>query len=72
MRPTPIKGHSPISSVVDVADRAKVKLLCLHHHDPDQDDNDIDNKLVTATELLQEKNSSTICIVPHEGDEIII
>jgi phosphoribosyl 1,2-cyclic phosphodiesterase/ActR/RegA family two-component response regulator len=65
-------GHSPISSVVDVADRAKVKLLCLHHHDPDQDDNDIDNKLVTATELLQEKNSSTICIVPHEGDEIII
>lgn len=65
-------GHSPLSSVIDVADMAKVKLLCLFHHDPDQSDDDIDKKLQTAREMLRERNSSTQCIVPHEGDQIII
>lgn len=65
-------GHSPLSSVVDVADRAQVKLLCLHHHDPDQNDADIDAKLASAQEILDDKKSTTICMVPREGDEIII
>jgi CheY-like chemotaxis protein len=65
-------GHSPLTNVVDLADRAKVKLLCLHHHDPGQSDNDIDIKLRRALTILHDRNSTTKCIVPHEGDEIEI
>ena len=65
-------GHSPISNVVEIADIAKVKLLCLHHHDPDQDDEAIDKKLEMAQDILNNKKSSTRCIIPREGDEIII
>lgn len=65
-------GHSPLSNVVDVADRAKVKLLCLHHHDPDQSDDDIDNKLRQAQKMLKERDSATQVIVPHEGEVIEI
>ncbi len=65
-------GHSSLSSVIEVADLAKVKLLCLHHHDPDQNDDDIDRKLVQARNLLSELKSTTKCIIPKEGDEIII
>lgn len=65
-------GHSPLSNVVDIADKAKVKLLCLHHHDPDQTDDDIDKKLLIARAILSERKSNTKCIAPHEGDEIIL
>lgn len=65
-------GHSPLSNVVYVADQAEVKLLCLHHHDPDQTDDDIDMKLKMANDILTEKNSTTKCIAPKEGDELII
>lgn len=65
-------GHSPLSMVVDVADQARVKLLCLHHHDPDQTDEDIDKKLAIANAILEKRKSSTICIIPAEGDEIIV
>lgn len=60
-------GHSCISRVIDIADAAKVKLLCLHHHDPDQFDDDIDKKVEIARDLLMKRNSNTICIAPTEG-----
>jgi CheY-like chemotaxis protein len=65
-------GHSCMSRVVDVADKAKVKLLCLYHHDPDQLDNDIDLKLKEAQSLLASRQSETQCIAPHEGYTIHI
>jgi len=65
-------GHSPLSRVIEIANKAKVKLLCLHHHDPDQTDDDIDMKLKQARALLNERGSNIICIAPCEGDEIII
>ncbi len=65
-------GHSSVSQVVDVASRANVKLLCLHHHDPEQTDSDIDSKVKDAEELLKASHSNTRCIAPHEGDKIII
>lgn len=65
-------GHSPLSSVIDVADQAKVKLLCLHHHSPDQFDDDIDKKLFTARAMLEEKQSATHCIAPREGQQLIL
>lgn len=65
-------GHSCISKVVNLADDAKVKSLYLFHHDPDQMDNDIDEKLATAINLLSKRNSTTEVHAPREGDRIKI
>jgi phosphoribosyl 1,2-cyclic phosphodiesterase/CheY-like chemotaxis protein len=65
-------GHSCISKVVDVATKAKVKLLCLYHHDPGQTDDDIDKKLEFAKKMLAESGSEVICIAPREGEKIVI
>lgn len=65
-------GHSCVKQAVQIAAAAKVKLLCLHHHDPDQTDQDIDLKLAQANEFLKSLNSKTLCIAPHEGDDIEI
>ncbi len=65
-------GHSCVSRVVDMADAAKIPLLALYHHDPDQFDVDIDNKLAFAQARLKERNSSTICICPSEGDRFVL
>lgn len=65
-------GHSCISRVVDIADKANVHTLCLFHHDPDQVDSDIEAKLKHARSLLKLRGSNTICIAPREGDKIVI
>ena len=65
-------GHSCISRVVDIADKANAKVLCLYHHDPDQFDKKIDAKLAHAKALLKARNSSTRCIAPHEGVKLAI
>lgn len=63
-------GHSCVSQVVDVADRAKVKQMCLFHHDPAQTDKDIDTKLQLAQTLLKERHSKTNCVASKEGEII--
>jgi ribonuclease BN (tRNA processing enzyme) len=65
-------GHSAVSRVVDVADKAKVKLLCLYHHDPDQLDKHIDYKLKEAQQILESRHSETRCIAPREGERIAL
>jgi phosphoribosyl 1,2-cyclic phosphodiesterase/ActR/RegA family two-component response regulator len=65
-------GHSSVTRVVDLADKAKVKLLCLFHHDPEQYDKDIDAKLKQATALLKARHSSTRCIAPAEGEKLVL
>ncbi len=59
-------GHSSVSQVVKLAHQAGVKELHIIHHDPDQNDDDIDMKLKTAQKLLAEMNSKTKCIAPRE------
>lgn len=65
-------GHACVSQVVDIADRANVKRLCLYHHCPHQKDNDIDLKLSTAQSLLKSKHSKTECLAPREGEVLTI
>jgi len=65
-------GHSCVSRVVDLADKAQVKTLCLYHHDPDQSDQCIDIKLRQAKSMLRLRHSKTRCIAPREGDKIFI
>ncbi len=59
-------GHSALSQVVDLADRAGVKTLYLFHHDLDDTDADIDKKLLTGQAMLRERNSTTMCVAPKE------
>jgi len=61
-------GHSSVSQVAQLADMAAVKSLFLFHHDPDQTDTDIDNKLKMARAILEMKGSSTKCIAPKERE----
>ena len=61
-------GHSCISKVVNLADVAEVKNLYLFHHDPDQTDDDIDNKLDIAQGMLKKRKSKTKCLAPMEGE----
>ncbi|HEC90973.1 MAG TPA: response regulator [Alphaproteobacteria bacterium] len=60
-------GHSPVSAVVDLANRAKAKNLYMFHHDPNQTDRDIDAKFKTARNLLKKKKSKTRVFAPAEG-----
>lgn len=65
-------GHSCLTEVAKFAHKAKVKQLCLFHHDPGQTDDDIDTKLATVQALLREHNSSTVCLAPRENDTITL
>ena len=63
-------GHSPVGEVARLADAAKVKTLCLYHHDPDQDDNAIDRKLADAENVITRLSSKTRVIAPKERKRI--
>lgn len=52
-------GHSPLTPVCRLAHEAKVKELYLFHHDPDQNDDDLERKLAVATTILEELGSGT-------------
>jgi len=63
-------GHSSVTQVVDLARRGRVKVLYPFHHDPSQDDADIERKLKTAEKLLE--GSDTRCAQPIEGESVHI
>lgn len=60
-------GHSSVNEVAALAHAAGVETLYLYHHDPDQDDDAIDNKLETAHEVLLSLGSKTRVEAPAEG-----
>ncbi|MBF0212177.1 MAG: response regulator [Magnetococcales bacterium] len=65
-------GHSSAVQAAKLAHRAGVKTLCLHHHDPEQTDDQIDDKLEEARQVLRDLGSDTICLAPAEGDSLTI
>jgi CheY-like chemotaxis protein len=60
-------GHSSLSEVCRLAHLAKVERLWIHHHDPDQTDDDIACKLDFCTTTLEALGSKTIAVLPSEG-----
>ena len=60
-------GHSCTSQVANFADQAQVKSLFLYHHDPDQNDDAIEQKFESYLAAFDELNSETVCISPSEG-----
>lgn len=63
-------GHSSVSQVARLAHTAGVKRLCLFHHDPQQTDADIDNKLQAMIDALAALGSAVACVAPAERDEL--
>ena len=61
-------GHSCVSKVCEFAHRGEVKNLYIYHHDPDQNDAQIDEKFEAAQEALQKLGSNVNCIAPREGE----
>ncbi len=61
-------GHTCVSQVADLAHRAAVHRLCIFHHDPAQNDDDIDRKLDAVREALAARKSRTEALAPAEGD----
>jgi CheY-like chemotaxis protein len=60
-------GHSSLSEVCRLAHLAEAERLWIHHHDPDQTDEDIEKKLEFCTTALQSMGSSTKPVLPSEG-----
>ena len=60
-------GHSSLSEVCRLAHLAEVERLWIHHHDPDQADDDIERKLEVCTTQLNKLGSRTKAILPFEG-----
>ena len=65
-------GHSSISEVAGLAERARVKHLHLFHHDPEQTDDDIDSKLESMREMLVNRKSKTECVAPKERQRFFV
>ncbi len=64
-------GHSCVSQVADLAARARVKTLCLFHHDPDQTDAIVDGKLARMRELVAARlGEETNVIAPAQLTEL--
>ncbi len=63
-------GHSCVNQVVKLAMNANVKTLYLYHHDIDNTDEDIDQKVETANEIINENKSSLLCASAVEQQTI--
>jgi len=61
-------GHSSVNRVTEIADLAGVHAFYLFHHDPDQTDTEIEEKLKVAQKLLKAGQSKTRCIAPREKE----
>jgi ribonuclease BN (tRNA processing enzyme) len=60
-------GHSSLSEVCRLAHLAEVERLWIHHHDPDQADEDIARKLEFCEGVLRGLGSKTVAVLPREG-----
>lgn len=60
-------GHSPYTYAVDLAVKGRVKQLVLFHHDPDHDDNMVDQILELSRQRLLSHDYPIECHAAKEG-----
>lgn len=65
-------GHSLYTDTVNMAIDVNAKTLYLFHHDPNYDDEKIENIHQHAKKIIQQKNSSLTCHIAREGMTIDI
>ena len=60
-------GHSSFESVLELGDKAETPHLVLFHHNPDRDDDALDQVGWRAQAMLRREKSETVATVAHEG-----
>jgi CheY-like chemotaxis protein len=65
-------GHSPLSEVCRLAHLAEAERLWIHHHDPSQDDKAIERKLEFCSAELRKLGSTTVAVLPSEGQREVV
>ncbi|MEP6694033.1 MAG: response regulator [Chloroflexota bacterium] len=65
-------GHSTVEYAVDIALVARVKTLALFHHDPDRDDNGVDDLISVAAGRVAASKRSLRVVAAAEGEEILL
>jgi phosphoribosyl 1,2-cyclic phosphodiesterase len=60
-------GHSTVDDVLDLARRASVETIALHHHDPDRDDDALDAIAATSAAWVRAEVPALTSVVAHEG-----
>lgn len=65
-------GHTCMDDTVQLALDARVKRLCLFHHDPDHDDAKIDAMVERAKKLAADSGQSLEVDAAREGQEIVL
>jgi len=63
-------GHSVVDEVIDLAKRASVETLALHHHDPDRDDAALD--AIAANAEAWVRGTGVTSVVAREGLELAL
>lgn len=63
-------GHGCLDDVVALALEARIRRLYLFHHDPDHDDDKIDEMLAHAQKLVNERGGSLRVEAAREGAEL--
>jgi len=60
-------GHSVVGDVLELARQAEVRSVALFHHEPERDDEALDQIGVNASAWLKEKGSASQALVAREG-----
>jgi phosphoribosyl 1,2-cyclic phosphodiesterase len=63
-------GHSSCFSATDLAIRAKVKHLALYHHDPEDTDSGLDQKVLACQQRAARHGAALVISVAREGVEL--
>ncbi len=65
-------GHPRLVTVVDLAIEARVRRLALFHHDPQREDDQLDQLVLQARNRVAEKRASLEVFAATEGAEITV
>lgn len=65
-------GHGSLSRTVDLALDAKVKRLLLFHHDPNHDDEAVEDMVAVARERVRDAGGTTEVDAAREGAEFLL
>ena len=65
-------GHSPLSYVLDITKKSKVKHLVMFHHEPTRSDKELDEMLAKAKSLISSNGHSLQISLAREGTTLSI
>jgi ribonuclease BN (tRNA processing enzyme) len=64
-------GHSTVDQVLALGKDAEARMLALHHHEPERDDDALDRIGADAETWTKEHAPAMKAIVAREGEELV-